>query len=160
MVRLGEVDVEPPRGYARPNGNELGRFHSPLLGGFHPPLTRRAAGLTKRVSPHTLRHSFATHLLEDGVDIRVTQVLLGHAKLDNTALYTHIRYRLFTGSFRPILEIHRRSGVAAPKAALSRTSRYSSTARPAASGGRPWSPRTEFARLASALIMLASTAEP
>ena len=64
-----------------------------------------AAGLTKNVRPHTLRHSFATHLLEDGTDIRVIQVLLGHAKLENTALYTRVATKTLRAVISPLDKI-------------------------------------------------------
>ena len=68
-----------------------------------------AAGIAKRVTTHTLRHSFATHLLERKVDIRVIQVLLGHKKLETTSIYAHVATDLLREVIGPLEELPPRS---------------------------------------------------
>ena len=82
-----------PGGWVFPGQNPVDPLSTRQLGRvFH--LARNAAEIDKRVSLHSLRHAFATHLLEQGEDIRVIQVLLGHKKLENTARYTQVATKL------------------------------------------------------------------
>ncbi len=96
--------VFPARTISRDPRSGISRRHHVQRNGIQKAVHRAAkqARIEKRVGCHTLRHSFATHLLEDGVNIRVLQELMGHADVKTTEIYTHVMDRSLSGIRSPL----------------------------------------------------------
>ena len=121
LVPLGEVACDAIRGYldVRPQPADsdsddilfLNRFGKSFSRVSMFKLVKKQAllsGVTKEISPHTFRHSFATHLVENGADLRVVQEMLGHESITTTEIYTHIETQTWQ---KDIVAFHPRSGV-------------------------------------------------
>ena len=120
LVPLGEVACDAIRGYldVRPQPADsdsddilfLNRFGKSFSRVSMFKLVKKQAllsGVTKEISPHTFRHSFATHLVENGADLRVVQEMLGHESITTTEIYTHIETQTWQ---KDIVAFHPRSG--------------------------------------------------
>ncbi len=94
--------VERPKGPWLFPGNQAGCPVSAASVRYHLGVAAQKTGLTKRVTPHVLRHTFATHLLELGTDVRVIQMLLGHRSIKSTVRYTHLTSRVLAKTQSPV----------------------------------------------------------
>jgi integrase/recombinase XerD len=99
--RLGKM---LPGGWLFPGINPVNPLSTRMPNRYVHEAAQRAS-LSKRVTPHSLRHAFATHLLERGVDIRYSQVLLGHAKLHTTARYAHVATEVLREIVSPLEDL-------------------------------------------------------